>query len=539
MYLGGYPFPHAACHEIFRRFKGRKPGFTVIVTSATSVNLAPWVRNGLIRKLISSFNGDGMPYPAPNPVYTKAYREGSLIFEHWTMLTTVLRLWAGALRIPFLPMHSVMGSSLEQGAPKSYARLRNPFGGGEVGLASALEPDLSFIHGVVGDRYGRVVLPVPYGVHVYGALAAKQGVIATVEKIISPKQMDRYTHLTMLPPDLVLAVCEAPFGAHPAPMISPGVREVESYGEDPDFVLDVRRACREDAAYDAWINRWILSARTPAEYARRLGRRRLAALHRKTLPETWKTGLRAMAAVSETPTPQEKMILAASRIIKERARQHGHQCVLAGVGASHLAAFVGYRSVRRPSFKLMVEIGTYGFVPVEGDPFIFHSRNFATAMLNTDILTVLGMCLPHPKLRSLGVLGAAQVDRFGNLNSSLIPGDKPFFLGSGGANDVASLSSAVIVVAEQSKQRFVERVPYITCPGARVVCLVTQLGVFERRGRSFVLTALQPGVEVADVQAACGWKIRVAPRLRRLPPPRRDALRLLRQFDPPRFFLGK
>ncbi|MBI2890570.1 MAG: hypothetical protein HYY13_07265 [Nitrospirae bacterium] len=541
LYLGGYPFPHAACNEVFRLFVGRKSGLTAVVTSANSCNLAPWVHAGLLKRLVSSFNGDGMPYPSPNPVFTRARAEGSVEFEDWTMLTTVLRLWAGAFRVPFVPIGSIAGSSLE-GNRSGFKRVANPFGRGSVGVAGACEPDLAFVQGVVADPMGRVVLPIPYGVGIYGALASRGGVIATVEKILPASAVDAYRHHVVLPPEIVLAVCEVPFGAHPTALVSPGVAEEPGYGEDPDFVLEARRACRDPQSHEAWIRRWITECADSRTYVRRLGNRRLRALRRRTDPSTWReerpSGLKHLSHPAG-PSPAERMIVTAAREISRTAKANGHRAILAGVGAAHLAAFLAYRTKRNPGYRLMVEIGAYGFYPVEGEAFIFHARNFNTALLNTDIATILGMCLPHPRIRSLGALGAAQVDRQGNLNSTLIPGTPPFILGSGGANDVASLADRVIVVAEQTRERLVRRLPYVTCPGKRVAKLVTQLGVFEKRGRDLVLAALIGKATVAEVQAACGWRLRREKHLRRIPPPTRAELALLRDFDPGRYFLGR
>lgn len=512
-----------------------------MVTAANAANLAPWAQARMIQTMISSFNGDGMPYPGPNAVLVRAYREKTIRFENWTMLTTVLRLWAGAMRVPFAPVRSVLGSTMEKENVRTFARLKNPFGPGVVGLAEAVQPDLSFIHGAVGDETGRVILPVPYGVSVYGALAAREGVIATVEKIIPARDMEAYKHWIVLPPEVVLAVCEYPLGAHPSALAAPGIRQIRGYGEDPPFVLEARKACRDAGQHQAWIKRWILQTRSPRDYARKLGATRIARLRRRLDPESWR---RESAHALRRPvpaeiTPQERMILGAADMMTELAARNGHRMVLAGVGAAHLAAYVAHRSADPPPFNVMVEIGTYGFRPVEGDSFVFHSRNFATASINTDILTTLGVCLPHPALKSLGVLGAAQIDRHGNLNSSLVTGDRPFFLGSGGANDVASLSSSVAVVIEQTPDKFVRRVPYVTCRGDKVVTAITQFGVLEKRGNELVLTRVFSGIDPEKAQASCGWPLKISPRLKQIPSPSRRALRLLRRFDPERYFLGR
>ena len=119
-----------------------------------------------------------------------------------------------------------------------------------------------------------------------------------------------------------------------------------------------------------------------------------------------------------------------------------------------------------------------------------------------------------PGTRLLGCLGAAQIDRGGNINSTVIPG-RAFLVGSGGGNDVASAADEVVVVATLAPRRTVEAVPYVTSPGDRVSALVTDLGTFERIDGAFVLTAVPGGPEELDsrierVRQRCGWELVVA-----------------------------
>jgi acyl CoA:acetate/3-ketoacid CoA transferase beta subunit len=147
--------------------------------------------------------------------------------------------------------------------------------------------------------------------------------------------------------------------------------------------------------------------------------------------------------------------------------------------------------------------------------------------------------------RCLGVLGAGPVDRAGNLNSTLLPGRR-YLTGSGGANDVGSTAAEVLVAASQDRQRFVDKVGYVTAPGRAVRTVVSQLGIFEKAEPhgDLVLTAYLPTAgataeaAVEAIRAACGWELRVAPALAAELPPTAEELRLLRAFDPRRQFLG-
>jgi len=162
----------------------------------------------------------------------------------------------------------------------------------------------------------------------------------------------------------------------------------------------------------------------------------------------------------------------------------------------------------------------------------------------TDVSEVLGILMGGENQRCLGALSAAQVDRWGNLNSTLIPPDI-LITGSGGANDVASGASEVLAMVPQSPFRFVPEVSYVTAPGHRVKAVATTLGIFEKMEgeREFMLTGIiedgQSSVEeaVRSIREQCKWDLKIASRLKTVGPPTAEELALLRLFDPHKFFL--
>jgi glutaconate CoA-transferase subunit B len=149
-------------------------------------------------------------------------------------------------------------------------------------------------------------------------------------------------------------------------------------------------------------------------------------------------------------------------------------------------------------------------------------------------------------------IGGAQVDRFGNLNTSYIGGVEKVqtrLPGSGGACDLASLARRHIIIMAHERRRFLPRVDYITSPGygdgpgwrAQVglprggpSAIITTLGVFrfDPGTCETVLSSLHPGVTVEDVQAHTGWPLKVAPDLMRTPPPTTRELAMISRFDP-------
>jgi acyl CoA:acetate/3-ketoacid CoA transferase beta subunit len=193
--------------------------------------------------------------------------------------------------------------------------------------------------------------------------------------------------------------------------------------------------------------------------------------------------------------------------------------------------------------ELMAEAGMVGYRPRPAEPFVFSFRNFPSCKMLTDILHVMGIFMGGRHNRCIGSLAAGQIDKYGNINSTIIPG-VTYITGSGGANDIASSAREVVVTLSQSRNRFVDKVPYITGPGHRVSTVVSDRGVFEKLEPhgELVLTRLYPDPPEAEAvkaaREACGWDLKVAPTLRRMDPPEPDELALIRLFDPRRYFLG-
>ena len=149
-------------------------------------------------------------------------------------------------------------------------------------------------------------------------------------------------------------------------------------------------------------------------------------------------------------------------------------------------------------------------------------------------------------------IGGAQVDRFGNLNTSYIggwPDVQTRLPGSGGACDLACLARRHIIIMAHEKRRFLPRVDYITSPGygegtgwrqqvglprGGPSTVITTLGIlrFDPDTREMVLSSIHPGVKVENVLANTGWPLRVDGKLDQTPVPTRQELAMLRQFDP-------
>jgi glutaconate CoA-transferase subunit B len=230
------------------------------------------------------------------------------------------------------------------------------------------------------------------------------------------------------------------------------------------------------------------------------------------------------------------------------------QVVFAGVGIPLLATTLAQR-LHAPGLTILFEGGTIGaFVePGKLPPSTNEQRCTRRANMvlsSTDVLLLL-----QRGYVDVGFMGGAQIDQYGNLNSSFIgePGRLATRLpGTGGGNDIASLTQ-MIVAMKHEKRRFVSRVDFITSPGflsggdsrhaAGLVSgdmfrVVTDLGVlgFDHRTREMKLLALHPGVTADQVQENTGFALLIETDLPVTDPPTEDELAVLRHLDPERLY---
>jgi acyl CoA:acetate/3-ketoacid CoA transferase alpha subunit/acyl CoA:acetate/3-ketoacid CoA transferase beta subunit len=543
--------PVAALYELMRQFAGKDPRFS-LVSSSLSGNTLQLLGTRVLKRAIVSFAGEGYPTPGPSPVVARALSEGALELENWTMLTISQSLLAAAMGVPFLATRSLAGSDMARELEKhgAYAELDDPFHPGQrQGVVRATPPDLSFVHAWAADAAGNAVCFPPYQENVYGALAAREGVIVTAHHIVSSDFVRQHAHLVRIPAGRVVAVCEAKYGSHPYGNYARGTAELTPYANDYAFMRAHRKAQTTASEYDAWLRDWILRVPDHAAYLHKLGAERLSALEHAAKPETWREELEAHAPALDAldeANAIEEMIVQAARTVIERVRSQRYDSVLSGVGQAALSAWLAYHlgAEAGVEFTNLAETGMVGHDPRPADPFLLNYRNLPTTTQLTDVLEALGMLACGGANRCLATLGAGQIDRHGNINSSWT-GDGRFIVGSGGANDLANAARELIVVAVQRDNAFVERVDFVTTPGERVTQVVSTLGRFERRDGELVLTGVFEGAAenkqqaVEAIRSRCKFSLRVAGELSVLPGATKHELALLRVFDPERMFLGK
>src|SRR5713226_4915924 len=426
LYLGtAHGRSNPLVREIVRQWWGRQPGFTVAVVGLGS----PWtalVHGGLVRRVITTFLGEGYPFPTPQPLISQAVLAGRLAVSNWSMLTFPLRLLAGAMGLPFLPTRSLLGSSMEEDNARAgdFIAADDPFGGeGRVGYVRALVPDVALLHGWAADRAGNVIVASPMNENLYGAMAARGGALVTVEKIVSTDFIRRHADLVRLPSQYVRAVVEAPHGTHPGGMYGMNVAEFEGYAEDIEWILECRRAFRKPETADAWIKEWMLDLPDHGAYLSKLGYARIMETKGRAHTDAWVSELEALSSklpTSATASASEWMVVAAARMLAEKVRARGYKTFLAGVGNSNLAAWLAAYQLKQAGadVELMAETGMVGYLPRPAEPFVFSFRNFPSCKMLTDILHVMGIFMGGRHNACLGSLAAGQIDKHGNINRS-------------------------------------------------------------------------------------------------------------------------
>ncbi|RPH35657.1 MAG: ketoacid-CoA transferase [Planctomycetota bacterium] len=267
------------------------------------------------------------------------------------------------------------------------------------------------------------------------------------------------------------------------------------------------------------------------------------------MAETTRSGA---GAAQQTPayTPREMMAIAAGRFIKDG------DVLFAGTGVAMLAATVAKR-IHAPHAHIFFETGGIGPELAELPMAVADPRVMAFSNLNAGLVEAFSY-VANRRLHTVAFLGAAQIDRYGNMNSTVI-GDYHHptvrFSGSGGACDAGSLASGYIVFMQHGVKKFVEKLDYLTTPGwlqggesrrhagyrrGGPLAVVTNLCVlkFDETTHEMYLAERYEGVTDEQVRENTGFELDVT-RATLTVPPTAEELRILRDdVDPQRLILG-
>jgi glutaconate CoA-transferase subunit B len=251
-------------------------------------------------------------------------------------------------------------------------------------------------------------------------------------------------------------------------------------------------------------------------------------------------------------TPSELMVVATSREIKNG------EIIFAGVGIPCLGAQVATLT-HAPNANIVLEGGVFG------------SRARRIILGVADNACGEGAKAQGAQWRTfadlqgghfdVGMLSGAQVDKFGNLNSTAIFGKGDYhkpsirFPGSGGANDIASSANRTVLMIPLEKRKFVEHVDYITSPGyldggisrekagllgGGPAAVITDKAIFrfDQTTKEMYLDSTHPSVTVEEVKASVSWSLKTAKNVKVTPPPTSEELRIIRLLDPLGIYIG-
>ncbi len=248
-------------------------------------------------------------------------------------------------------------------------------------------------------------------------------------------------------------------------------------------------------------------------------------------------------------TPNEMMIAASARELR------GAKVAFVGVGLPNIVCNLAQR-LHAPGLELVYEAGVFGARPARlplsiGDPTLVTGASTVCSMPD------LFQYYLQRGLIDVGFLGAAQIDRYGNINTTVVgPYETPKVRlpGSGGAAEIAVLCDRILVITRLNKRAFPQRVDFITSPGfLEGDASREKLGIrghgpqavitdycifrFDPDSKEMVLGSVHPGATVEQVQAQVGWELKVASGLETTEPPTEQELLLIRRdLDPGRLY---
>jgi hypothetical protein len=288
-------------------------------------------------------------------------------------------------------------------ANSSFATVDSPFG--PVGLVAPLVPDVALLHAAVADNRGNLAMSEPMLEGVWGAWAARRGVVATVERIVD--DLEGLGHRVRIPAHRVLAVVEAPFGAHPGGCYAPDL-PADSYGEDIPFWIDAAAAARQD--FDGWARQNLLDPSDQAAYLHRLGADRLEELRRLSDPQSWRRDAEANPIPEDEPVSDWEVAAAlGAREVVSMIAHHAGRCFgRRRSGQSGRLGGGGPGPGGGSAVCLTAELGLWDYTPTPADPYIFNHRVFPGTSMLADASTVLGMVVGGPGTTTIGCLGCGR-----------------------------------------------------------------------------------------------------------------------------------
>jgi glutaconate CoA-transferase subunit A len=249
----------AAAHEIIRQ---RRRELTVCRLTPDLI-YDQLIGAGCVEKLVFSWAGN----PGAGPLYAlrRAVEQGipnPLELEEYSHYGMVVRLVAGAARLPFYPLRNYMGSDLPRVNPR-IKKVVCPFTGEELAAVPALNPDTAIIHAQRADENGNAQIWGLLGVQKEAAFASRNTIVVA-EEIVDERIIRSDPNRTLIPGLIVKAVVREPFGCHPS--YAQGY-----YDRDNGFYIRWREISKDVARFNSYLDDWVYGVRDRAEYVERMG----------------------------------------------------------------------------------------------------------------------------------------------------------------------------------------------------------------------------------------------------------------------------
>ena len=504
--IGGFGMdriPASALHEIVRQ---KKRHLTMAGHTATHDGQI-LCAGGCVDKIDAAYVV-GIELLGLSPNYRRAFQENKVQVTEWTNATLAWRYKAAAMGLSFLPVRTMLGTeTMKHSRAIEY---KCPFTGEIYALVPACSPDVSIIHVPRADKYGNCQIDGIIVSDIDLAKASKK-VIITTEEIISTDEIRKEPERTVIPYYLVDAVVHIPYGSYPGNM--PG-----KYYLDVEHINEWIKAEKDEKELETFLKKYIYDVKDWKEYLEKCGgKKRLEEL--KSI-ELCRDVARNISTIAKPYNTTELMICTASKFLEDG------KTVVVGTGLPMLASMLAQKT-HAPNLLLMFEAG--GIAPLlpalpmsVGDSRTFHKALVATSMPDIMETCARGMV-------DYAFLGGAQIDRFGNLNSTMIGNDyekpKVRLPGSGGANDLASLCWQTIIIIKMDKHKFVEKLDFLTTPGYltgnntrekaglppntgpyKVITDYCVLG-FDPSTKEMQIESLYPGVTLEQVKERCSFKL--------------------------------
>ncbi|GMV34798.1 MAG: 3-oxoadipate--succinyl-CoA transferase subunit A [Chloroflexi bacterium] len=257
VYAAGFThlIPFAAGHEIIRQ--GKKN--LTLARATPDLIYDQMVAAGCAKKVVFSYMGN--PGVGSLRIVRGAIERGELEWEEYSHFGMITRLQAGAAGLPFLPMKQTGAEDLERVNPR-IKRIPDPYGGKDVIVVPALNPDVAIVHVQRADKNGNAHLWGIIGEQKEAAFAAKK-VILTAEEIVDESVIRSDPNRTMIPGIVVSAVCHAPFACHPS--YSQGY-----YDRDNEFYLAWDKISESKELTQKYLDEWVYGVKDRKAYWKKI-----------------------------------------------------------------------------------------------------------------------------------------------------------------------------------------------------------------------------------------------------------------------------